>query len=149
MDGLELYELGRRLMRAGEIALKGSGEAGLPAGVALIVMDVVEHPGSAIREIVARTGFPQGHVSASVARLRERGVLETSLDPADGRRTLVRVTADFADQVARRRGTPVHAGLAEVAGIEDPRELTELADTLDSLAKRILPRHRPPLRNSS
>jgi DNA-binding MarR family transcriptional regulator len=149
VDGLELYELGRRLMRAGEVALRGSDGAGLPAGVALIVMDVVEHPGSAIRDIVARTGFPQGHVSASVARLRQRGVLETSVDPDDGRLTLVRVTADFAARVAQRRGMPVDAGLAEVTGIEDPQELAELVTKLGSLAKRILPKHRPVARRTS
>jgi DNA-binding MarR family transcriptional regulator len=136
-------------MRVGEVALKGSNEARVPAGVALILMDVVEHPGSPIREIVARTGFPQGHVSTCVARLRERGVVETTIDPADGRRTLVTVTAGFAEQVAGRRGAPVDAALAEVAGIKDPQEAADVIASLDSLAERLLPRRPAADRSSS
>ncbi|WP_326954064.1 MarR family winged helix-turn-helix transcriptional regulator [Amycolatopsis sp. NBC_01286] len=143
MDGVELFQLGRRLMRAGEAALKGPDESGrVPPGVTLIMMDVVEHPGSAVREIVARTGFPQGHVSTCVARLRERGVVETTVDPADGRRTLVTAAAGFVKQVASHRGAPVDAALAEVTGIEDPRDVAEVIAVLDSLARKVLPKYR-------
>jgi DNA-binding MarR family transcriptional regulator len=76
-------------------------------------------------------------------------VLETSVDPDDGRLTLVRVTADFVARVAQRRNRPVDAGLAEVTGIEDPQELAEVVTKLDSLAKRILPKHRRAARRTS
>jgi DNA-binding MarR family transcriptional regulator len=142
VDGLELYQLGRRLTKVGEAALKGAGEARLPAGIALILLDVVEHPGSPIRDIAARTGFPQGHVSSSVARLRERGVVETATDSADGRRTLVKVTADFARKVARHRAAPVNEALAEETGIDSPQEVAEIVATLESLASRLLTKHR-------
>jgi DNA-binding IclR family transcriptional regulator len=41
----------------------------------MVLIDVSEHADSSIGEIAARTGFPQSHVSASVARLRELGTL--------------------------------------------------------------------------
>jgi DNA-binding MarR family transcriptional regulator len=150
VDGLELFQLGRTLMRIGEAALKGAdGSSPVPPGVTLIMMDVVEHPGSAVREIVERTGFPQGHVSTCVARLRERGVVETTVDPADGRRTLVTAATRFVEQVAGRRGTPVDAALADVAGIEDPREVAGTIAALDALARKVLPKYRKTTERSS
>lgn len=142
VDGLELYRLGRRLTKVGESALKGAGETRLPAGIALILLDVLEHPGSPIRDIAARTGFPQGHVSSSVARLRERGVVETAADSADGRRTLVKVTAAFSRKVARHPAAPVNEALAEETGIDSPQEVAEIVATLESLASRLLTKHR-------
>jgi DNA-binding MarR family transcriptional regulator len=83
MNGLELYRLGRRLMKIGEgaIAASGPAPARLPSGVRLILEDIGTHPNSTIGEITARTCFPQSHVSASVARFRERGAVETAVDP--------------------------------------------------------------------
>src|ERR1700722_297143 len=89
MNSAALYLLGRKLMKSAEPALPAGG---LQSSVRMVVIDVAEHPDSAIGEITARTGFPQSHVSASVARLRELGAVHTTPDPADGRRTLVRIT---------------------------------------------------------
>jgi DNA-binding MarR family transcriptional regulator len=148
VDGLVAYRLGRLLTRIGEVSLKGAdeggGEGAAPAGVAVILMDVVEHPGTPIGDIATRTGFPQGHVSSTVARLRERGVVEVAADPADRRRTLVSVTAAFRERVARRRGTPIDAARAEVAGLTDPGQAAEVVAALDLLATRLLRRRTEP-----
>ena len=44
---------------------------------------------------------PQSNVSEAVARLRERGTVESFPDPADCRRTLVRVSAQHPRDVMR------------------------------------------------
>src|SRR6266542_4942792 len=90
MNALELFLLGRKLMKLGEQAIPTTaGFHQLPTSVHSILIDVFEHPNSSIGEITARTGFPQSQVSASVAKLREGGALVTEADPGDRRRTLV------------------------------------------------------------
>jgi DNA-binding MarR family transcriptional regulator len=44
--------------------------------------------------------LPQSHVSASVARFRERGTVETAADPDDRRRTLVRLHDEYQNTKA-------------------------------------------------
>jgi DNA-binding MarR family transcriptional regulator len=138
MDGLAVYRLGRLLTRVGEASLKGADEGRLPAGMAVILMDVVEHRDSPIGDIATRTGFPQGHVSTTVARLRDRGLVEVTADPADRRRSLVRVTAAFRKRVAQRKGAPIEAALTEAAGLQDPRLVGEVVAALEVLADRLL-----------
>jgi DNA-binding MarR family transcriptional regulator len=109
MDALDLIILGRQLARIGERAMRG-GELDddghtalglpLPAGALIVMRDVLAHPGSSISDITARTGLPQSHVSESVNKLRIKGIAEINADPADRRRTLVRLTAAHVDQVA-------------------------------------------------
>ncbi|MDP4504338.1 MarR family winged helix-turn-helix transcriptional regulator [Nonomuraea turcica] len=106
MNIATLRRLGRRL---GELAkaVDGEGRPLLTPGEEAVFEDVLRHPGSAVGEIQARTGFAQSHVSASVARMRERGILETGPDPADGRRTQVRVADAALHLLFRRATTPV------------------------------------------
>jgi DNA-binding MarR family transcriptional regulator len=110
MDALDLIILGRQLARIGERAMRegdpeGNGPAALgaalPAGALIVMRDVLMHPGSSISDVTARTGLPQSHVSESVNKLRVKGIAEINADPADRRRTLVRLTAASQDQAAR------------------------------------------------
>jgi DNA-binding MarR family transcriptional regulator len=110
MDALDLIILGRQLARIGERAMReGDPEdngpetlgAALPAGALIVMRDVLTHPGSSISDITARTGLPQSHVSESVNKLRVKGIAEINADPADRRRTLVRLAATSQDQVIR------------------------------------------------
>jgi DNA-binding MarR family transcriptional regulator len=153
MDGLAVYRLGRLLTRIGEASLKRDHEGWVPAGVAVILMDVVEYPDSPIGDIATRTGFPQGHVSTTVARLRERGVVAVTPDPADRRRTLVHVTSEFRKRVAQRKGAPIEPALTEIAGLTDPAQAAEVVAALEALADRLLRRpaargHQPPAHRS-
>lgn len=95
MDGIELFLLGRALMKLGEEALPeppgGSGRyAGGTRSVVIVAGDIAAHPDTTVGETAQRTGLPQSQVSGAVARLREAGSVETAPDPADRRRTLVR-----------------------------------------------------------
>jgi DNA-binding MarR family transcriptional regulator len=140
MDAVELYLLGRKLMKIGEGELPKADAGGLVASVRMILIDVSEHPDSSIGEIASRTGFPQSHVSASVARLRDRGALETSIDPSDGRRTLARLAPGMRERATRRAPIPVNGALSAALDTSDPGHLNEVLGALEVLTARLTPR---------
>lgn len=148
MNALDLIVLGRQLTKIGEEVLRGPGARPgrtaaapfLPIGPSLVLRDVFAHPGSSISDITARTGLPQGYVSESVARLRGQGILETSADPADGRRTLVRVPARHPRTVAAKGSASVDGALAAALGQSaGGPEVAEIIATLAALAERLRP----------
>jgi DNA-binding MarR family transcriptional regulator len=140
MDGIALFRLGRSLMKIGETAIHMAGFTQLPTSVRSILVDVFEHPGSSVGEITARTGFPQSHVSAAVARLRDGGALVTGTDPADRRRTLVGVHPDVARRAAGLASSaPVDPAVAEALGPGDPDRVAEVVAALETLARHLDP----------
>ncbi|MFI8825410.1 MarR family transcriptional regulator [Streptomyces sp. NPDC053431] len=143
MNGVELFLLGRTLMKIGEDALpEPPGGTDRHAGgnrlVLIVASDIAAHPDSAISEIVARTGLPQSQVSAAVARLREAGSVVTAPDPADRRRVLVRQAGEVSERVAQVRATGVESALMAALGADAPRHLPEVQAALDVLARHFL-----------
>ena len=140
MNAVEVYLLGRKLMKIAESAFAADQPGGeLPTSVRMVLVDISMSPGSSIGEITARTGFPQSHVSASVARLREQGVLETSVDAVDGRRTLVSLSDSFRERLATREPVPIDAALAAEVASPDREDLAQVIDALEAVAERIIP----------
>lgn len=141
MNGVELFLLGRTLMKIGEEAMPdpegGSGRH--PGSVLIAASDIAAHPDSAVGEIAARTGLPQSQVSTAVARLKEAGAITTAPDPADRRRLLVRQSADLSDRVAEVRATTVDGALARALGADGPERLQEVSDALAVLARHLTP----------
>ncbi|WP_322975483.1 helix-turn-helix domain-containing protein [Streptomyces sp. NBC_00162] len=88
MNGVELFLLGRTLMKIGEQAMPQvkSGSPGATRSVLVVLGDLVSHPGATVGEIAERTGLPQSQVSTAVARLETAGSVDTEPDPADRRR---------------------------------------------------------------
>jgi DNA-binding MarR family transcriptional regulator len=136
VNGLELFLLGRRLMKLGQSAVSSGRFQGLPTSVQSVLIDVFEHPDTAIGGIVARTGLPQSHVSTSVARLIRAGVLEKRVDPNDGRRTLVRPTGGIRERVRQRGAVGIEAVLREALGTSDARTVRDVERELEGLARR-------------
>ena len=89
-------------------------------------------PDSSIGEIAARTGLPQSYVSETVAKLRDEGAFETRPDPADGRRTLVKVSATVPETVTRLGAISVDDAL--ISALADP-PADEAADLLAALTE--------------
>jgi hypothetical protein len=168
MNALDLIMLGRQLTKIGEEVLRrpaappgqaprahrgGTPAQGrparapfMPAGPSLVLRDVFAHPGSPITDITARTGLPQSYVSESVAKLRGQGILETSADPSDGRRTLVRVSARHPRTVAAKGSASVDGELAAALGEPDGGPgVTEIIATLSALAERLRPESPSPI----
>ena len=136
--------LGRQLTRVGEEALRGSKALALPTGATLVLRDVLGHPDSAIREVTARTGLPQSYVSESVASLREQGIVETTPDPADGRKTLVRLSSQHMRNVAKKGAVSVDPFLAAALGEHDSAKLKSILSSLSDLSDRLRPREPGP-----
>ncbi|WP_433243614.1 MarR family winged helix-turn-helix transcriptional regulator [Streptosporangium sp. CA-135522] len=142
MNGVELFLLGRTLMKIGEEALPTEGlgaHSTSHRSVLIVASDIRDHPNSSVGEIATRTGFPQSQVSACVARLREAGSIVTAADPKDRRRLLVRQAPEVSDRVAEVRASPIEAALATALGTDDPREIDEVTAALETLARRLTP----------
>jgi DNA-binding MarR family transcriptional regulator len=136
VNGFDLYVLGRRLMRLGQEATPTAGIHRLPTSVQLVLVDVGDHPGTSVSEVVARTGLPQSLVSAGIARLREGGALVTEVDPQDRRRTLVRPSPAIASRRAQVPTTPLEDVLGPALGIEDTAEIAHVVELLTELVTR-------------
>ncbi|TVL87426.1 MarR family transcriptional regulator [Streptomyces sp. SAJ15] len=144
MNGVELFLLGRTLMKIGEEALPeppgGSGRyAGSARLVLIVASDIAAHPDTAVGEIAARTGLPQSQVSSAIARLKEAGSVQTTPDPADRRRVLVRQAAEVSERVAQVRAAGIEEALTTALGSDDPHRLREVSRALDVLARNLLP----------
>jgi DNA-binding MarR family transcriptional regulator len=135
----DLIVLGRQLSRIGETVMRGQAPPAQPTSAGLVLADVFAHPASSISEITARTGMPQSNVSEAVARLREQGTVESFPDPADRRRTLVRVSARHPRNVMRAAMVPVDAALAAALDGLSPDEAAGIIQTLETLAARLRP----------
>ncbi|MFJ8128546.1 MarR family winged helix-turn-helix transcriptional regulator [Streptomyces hydrogenans] len=148
VNGVELFLLGRTLMKIGEDALPeppgGSARyAGSARLVLIVASDIAAHPDTAVGEIAARTGLPQSQVSSAVSRLKEAGSVRTAPDPADRRRVLVRQNPDESSRVARVRAAGVEDALVAALGSDDPQRLDEVLRALEVLARHLMPPSAP------
>lgn len=139
MNSADLHRLGRSLTALARAAMADPDDPTVSAGETAVIDDVLEHPGSAVQEITARTGFAQSYVSVTVARLREKGWVETAADPADRRRTLVRLPDLMIQAIADREGRPLDEALAVALPTLDPAARAEVLALLDALARQVLP----------
>ena len=134
MNGFDLYVLGRRLMRLGQEATPTAGMHRLPTSVQLVLVDVGDHPGTSVSQVVTRTGLTQSLVSAAIARLRDGGALVTETDPDDRRRTLVRPSREIPARRAKVPTTPLEDVLGPALGLENPHEIAHVVELLTELA---------------
>jgi SAM-dependent methyltransferase len=135
MDALEMYNLGRKLMRISEEAIAGPTEPlRLTPAARLVMMDVFENPDTTAAEIAERTGFPAIVVDSAAAALREAGVV-TAGGPDAGEPGAVRLA--FRRTAAEQAASPVDSRLAEEAWIRDTAAAKEVVGTLEKLGRRL------------
>ena len=132
MDGVRMHRLGKRLIDLSREVTVSAGDASLTPAEVAVIEDVLKHPDSAVSEIRVRTGFAQSHVSESVARLKERGLIETPPDPVDRRRTRVRLSELARQAVLARAGRSADEVIARAAR-EEAERVTALLDELAEL----------------
>ncbi|MFF0298398.1 MarR family transcriptional regulator [Kitasatospora sp. NPDC004614] len=136
MDGVRLLRLGKRLTELGREMVTDHASATLSPGEIAVISDVYRHPDTSVQDIRVRTGFAQSHVSTSVARLRERGLLDATPDPADGRRTLLRASELACGYIRARVARPAEPVIARA--VPDPEQARRVAELLDELAGLLL-----------
>lgn len=144
MNGIDLFLLGRALMRIGEAALPAvPQDATAPVkgtrAVLIVASDVAEHQQSSVSEIAQRTGLPQSQVSTAVARLEEAGSVVTSADPSDRRRKLVERAPGVSQRMAEVRTTSITAELTAALGETDPLRVRRVTTLLEELGRELLP----------
>lgn len=142
MNGIELFLLGRTLMKLGEEAIPTESvgrRSTSHRSVLIVASEIRERPGSSVGEIAAHTGFPQSKVSACVARLREAGAIVTETDPADRRRLLIRPASEASTRVAEIRAVSVDRAVGAALGTDDPERIAEVVGALELLASRLSP----------
>lgn len=137
MDAVELFQLGRWLTKLGEDAMRPLGVPPSRPGRCVILRDALAFPDSSVGEIATRTGLPQSYVSGMVAKLCELGPFETWADPADRRRTLVRVSRSGPTAVVVPRSVPVDGPLIEALGDFPPASAAQLVSALGETAARL------------
>jgi DNA-binding MarR family transcriptional regulator len=76
-------------------------------------------------------------VSETVTRLRSLGIAQTSADPADGRRTLVDVTATHLRRVASNSTRNADSALRAAFGNIESARAQQLIDALGEVAGRL------------
>lgn len=130
-----MHRLGRRLVELSrQVHLEPQDVTPSPAEE-LILGDVMLYPGSAVNDVVKRTGFTQGYVSKCVAALTDQGLLSTGVDPADRRRTVIEPSTMLVN-ATRRRTPPLADVLSDALG--DEASTTEVMAILDELAELLL-----------
>ncbi|WP_406285383.1 MarR family transcriptional regulator [Embleya sp. NBC_00896] len=144
MNGVELFLLGRTLMKIGEEAMPepaGGADryAGSTRSILIVLGDLSAHPDSAIGEIAKRTGLPQSQVSTAVARLKEAGSIETTPDPTDRRRMLVRRSPEPSSRVTEVRATTIDDALVRIVDPTDGEAIAEVKEALATLARHLPP----------
>ncbi|GAA2271337.1 hypothetical protein GCM10010149_11270 [Nonomuraea roseoviolacea subsp. roseoviolacea] len=142
MNAVDLFLLGRTLMKIGEEAMPTEGigpQTTSVRTVLIVVSDVRGHPETSVGEIVARTGLPQSAVSAAVARLREAGAVVTEPDARDRRRTVIRHAPRISERVAAARSASIEDALAAALGGADAAAVAEVTALLEALAARLGP----------
>ncbi|MCX4759550.1 MarR family transcriptional regulator [Streptomyces sp. NBC_01275] len=142
MNGVELFLLGRTLMKIGEEAIPTEGvgrHSTSTRSMLIVLLDVYGHADTTVGEIAARTGLPQSAVSGCVARLKDVGSVVTAPDPADRRRTLLRRNPEVSGRRAEVAATPVDAAVGAALGTQDADEIARTVALLEQLADRISP----------
>jgi DNA-binding MarR family transcriptional regulator len=136
VDGGQLHRLGKRLLELSRAVTTQAGDPSLTPGELAVLEDALAHPGSSVSEIQARTGFVQSHVSVSVARLKQRGLVQTAADPADGRRTRVRVSEAAKQAIISRASRRIDHAVSRAVG--DPDQAQRVTVLLQELARLLL-----------
>jgi DNA-binding MarR family transcriptional regulator len=128
----ELYQVGRALIDASRRA-QGADQRGVSLSESLVLGDLLTHQQSSISEIVARTGIAQSRVSVCIQSLVRSGWVLTTADPADGRKTLARVTDRVQKDGKKRRAHGAKDALAPLLTRCSPKERKAITRALDRL----------------
>ena len=139
MRAATLHHLGRRLSGLAGGMTHAQVAKGTTPGEMAILDDLLINGRSAVRDITERTGFAQSHVSASLAKLTERGQVKWEKNPKDARSRWADLAPKERARLEEAAATRVEDALAEELGVQDAEKLVKLL----SRAAKILDVRRP------
>ncbi len=104
----------------------------------VVLCDLFLNGQSSISEIVARNDIAQSRVSFCIKQLVERGWVLTTTDPADGRKTLARVTERVEIEGMRRRTQDAQDALAPLLAGCSPTEREAITGALQKIYQLVV-----------
>lgn len=126
MRAATLHQLGRRLSGLAADLTHANADEGATPGELAILDDLLVNGRSTVRDITGRTGFAQSHVSASLAKLADRGQVKWEKNPKDARSRWADLTQKERSQLADAAETRVEDALAAQLGRSDAEKLVKL-----------------------
>ena len=127
-DGVDYEEVAALVMEGARRLVAGGGSRGGagPAG-AEVLRELVGRGGRAVPSELARgLGCSRARITRIIDGLEERGLVDRSVDPADRRRVVVRVTEEGRRAASRGAGNAV-SELADALSRLGERDASELA----------------------
>ncbi|MCZ2496222.1 winged helix DNA-binding protein [Xylophilus sp. Kf1] len=140
-DALRHYDfsqqVGHLLRRAYQrhvaIFQQGIPDSQLTAAQFVVLCAVHEHGPSSLNDVVRATAIDQGTARGVVDRLKARGLLEVSHDPADRRKVVIRATG--TGEALVRQMVPFAAGITEATfGDMNPAERVAMLFLLQKMS---------------
>ena len=132
MEISDLIYLGQRLVKIGQIALHDA-TPGLQTAESMVIAELSEHRASTISDLAQRTGYAQSRISTAVASLRERGWVNTRMDPTDGRRTVAYMVEPAAEDTDRAQSRSADDVLASIIDDAPEEQRANILRSLDDL----------------
>jgi DNA-binding MarR family transcriptional regulator len=121
--------LGRFAMRNAKTSLSVLGTLQMLSG----------HGEQRVADLAAKVGLTQSAISRQVADLVRAGLVERRIDDADGRATLIRISAEGEARLAQERETRAEQ-LCEVVTDWDGAQVDHVLDAVRLLAEMLEPR---------
>ena len=132
----DLVFLGQQLVRLGRVA-SHDGRPDLATPESMVIGQLLERRFSGITELAASTGYAQSRISKAVAVLKDRGLVATRSDPADGRRSVVYLLDPAAGEAGRSTGVSADDVLAELLHDYPADERARVLEALTTLLSAI------------
>lgn len=126
MRAATLHLLGRRLSGIAGDLTHADADGSTTPGELAVLDDLLAHPRSSVRDITERTGFAQSHVSASLAKLVDRGQVRWEKNPKDARSRWADLTPKERERLEAGAASRVEEALAEQLGQKDAERLVKL-----------------------
>ncbi|MFT2712850.1 MarR family winged helix-turn-helix transcriptional regulator [Clavibacter sp. Sh2126] len=140
IDVVALSRLARILREVALDASQGGRDLPVTGGELALIEAVARQPDSTIRRLCETTGLAQSWVSTLARQLADKGVLRLEADPADGRRTLVRLAPETARRALHEEGRrPIGDALTRALPHLDAADAAELERLLTRAHALIAP----------
>ena len=137
----ELVWLGQRLTELGRKEMR-SYAPDVPIAELIVMGDLLQNSPTTVTPLAERTGYVQSRVSTAVAALEARGWVQTEPDPADRRRTLVRVLEHIERTAQELRSSTEAQSLQQLLTDLPAERRQAITDALDDLLE-LLQRQTP------